>query len=254
MTTKTETVIKLTDIGLSLNQRCILHQISLRLHQAEIVTLIGPNGAGKSTLVKIILGLQKPTEGTVQLMQPIRFGYMPQKLHIDSTFPLTVMRFLELSARKLTKPTIREQLSQLHIGYLESRSIHHISGGEFQRVMLARALLRRPNVLILDEPAQGLDVAGQQEFYAQLDRIRQDYHCSILLVSHDLHWVMAATDRVICINQHVCCSGCPESVSQDPAFQALYGQHGVTAMALYNHHHDHEHRLSGCIEPNPPAS
>lgn len=229
-------LITIENIQVILQQHVILQDISLNLESNQIITLIGPNGAGKTTLVKVILGLIKPQKGTVQRRPEIRIGYMPQRLQIDATLPITVERFLQLGGT-VDKQKIQRALSEVGASHTLKRPLQQISGGETQRILLARALLRSPDLLVLDEPIQGVDVAGQYELYELIASIRQQRNCGILMVSHDLHLVMAATDWVICLNQHICCFGHPETVTQHPAYLALFGRRAAHDLAIYTHHH-----------------
>ena len=217
-----------------------LHGLNLSVTRGEIITVIGPNGSGKSTLIKTLLGLLKPTHGTVERSRGIRFGYVPQSLSVDSTLPLTVLRFLSIPP-----PGSRERadamLERVGVAGLQKRQMAELSGGQFQRVLLARALLTEPDVLILDEPTQGLDQPGVAGFYRLIEEVRQELGCAIILVSHDLHVVMSATDRVICLNGHICCEGTPDAVLEAPEYRALFGEGTRGALALYQHHHDHSH-------------
>lgn len=234
-------------IGIEFNGRVLLDNIDMTINEGEIVTLIGPNGSGKSTLIRTLLGLQEPTKGEVIRNQVLRIGYMPQKLHIDPTLPLTVKHFLAL-VRGVDKKQIRPTLAKVGIEHLIHSQVHVLSGGETQRVLLARALLNRPNLLVLDEPVQGVDVNGQVELYNLIEGIRDELNCGVLMVSHDLHLVMAKTDTVVCINQHVCCSGSPQHVTGHPAYQALFGIPGADeSIAIYAHQHDHVHNEHGSI-------
>jgi len=240
-------LIQTHDVSLSLQGRRILDHVNLSVERGEIVTLIGPNGAGKSTLVRVILGLLQPDQGSVSLAAKTRIGYMPQRLQIDPILPLTVRRFLTLAQRSKTS-RLREVLSEVGAEKLLDSPLQSLSGGETQRVLLARAMLRNPDLLILDEPVQGVDVIGQDELYRLIGTIRKRHGCGILMVSHDLHLVMSATDRVICLNQHVCCSGHPDTVKSDPNYVALFGQ--SPALMPYSHHHDHVHDDHGNIVPD----
>lgn len=225
--------------------KVILDDVSVALHQDEILTIIGPNGAGKTSLLRILIGLQKPSSGRLQRKKGLRFGYMPQKLQLNPTMPLTVARFLKNSASDAA--FLQSILSDLNITHLYQQSMHQLSGGERQRVLLARAMLRRPDVLALDEPAQGVDVVGQSRLYELIERVRKRHRCAVLMVSHDLHLVMAKTDRVICLNQHICCEGHPDSVANHQAYLALLGDDEAPAVATYVHHHDHHHNLQGDV-------
>lgn len=231
----------------------VLHDISFRIHAGEIVTIIGPNGAGKSTLLKILLGLIEPTAGQVGQKPRLKIGFMPQKIQVDPTFPLTVKRFLSLaldpSYKNVKKwaglfsfsanhtTALDQVVDELNIRPLLHQPIQKVSGGEMQRILLARALLRNPDLLVLDEPAQGVDVHGQAELYHYINELRKRFNLGILMVSHDLHIVMKSTDQVLCLNQHLCCSGTPQSVSQTPEFAAIFGE-SAKELALYEHHHD----------------
>ncbi|HJO10999.1 MAG TPA: zinc ABC transporter ATP-binding protein ZnuC, partial [Gammaproteobacteria bacterium] len=212
----------------------------------RIVTLIGPNGAGKTTMIRIVLGLLQPDSGTIKRQASLSIGYMPQQLHIEPTLPLTVLRFLQL-ARKNDPGQIDSVLEKIKISHLLYHQIQDISGGEMQRVLLARALIRKPELLILDEPAQGVDLAGQAELYQLINQITNEQQCGVLMISHDLHLVMSATDEVICLNQHICCHGKPEQVSNDPAYLDLFGPGAAQNIAVYTHHHNHEHDLTGNV-------
>lgn len=227
------------DIGFRAGDRHILHRASLAVNSGELVTLIGPNGAGKSTLIRILLGLQAPTSGRVVRAPDLVMGYMPQRLQLDPTLPLTVERFLTLAGRDKTR--LDECLTLTGVPGLKRQSMHELSGGELQRVLLARALYRKPNLLVLDEPVQGVDVSGQSALYDLIGRVRDQSGCGVLMVSHDLHLVMAATDRVVCLNQHVCCEGHPDTVSAHPEFLQLFGKTRESGVAIYTHHHDHTH-------------
>lgn len=239
-----ELLVQLEHVSVTRNGQNILQDVSFSLNRGEIVTLIGPNGAGKTTLVKTLLGLIPATSGNIVRPERLRLGYMPQRLKIDHTFPLSVQRFLTLvnDAREL------DRISELTgIRRILQQPIQSVSGGELQRVLLARAILRRPDLLVLDEPAQGVDITGQSELYQLIQSLRDELHCGILMVSHDLHLVMAATDKVICLNQHICCSGHPEQVSNDPAYLELFGKKPAEALAVYHHHHDHQHTMHGDV-------
>lgn len=246
----TAPLIKAENVSHSFANTKVLHDISLQIFPKEIVTLIGPNGAGKSTLLKILLGLIQPKEGSVQRDKSLRIGFMPQKIHVDPTLPMTVERFLQLgltqNSTTIFKPfsTVRydttlleKTTSELDISHLLKQPIQKVSGGEMQRILLARALIRDPQLLVLDEPVQGVDLQGQTEIYQYVNKIRHEHGCGILMVSHDLHVVMSHTDEVLCLNQHMCCSGHPQKVSQSSEFQALFGNLSEE-IALYEHHHN----------------
>ena len=235
-------LLEVADLGLVIGQRLLLEKINFKIAQGEILTVIGPNGAGKTTLLRVALGLIRPTSGTVNMKPSLTIGYMPQRLHLDPTFPLTVKRLLSLACNN-DMDKVLPLLDEVGATHVLDSQMQNLSGGEMQRVLLARALVREPDLLVLDEPVQGVDVHGQVDLYQLISRIRDQRGCAVLMVSHDLHLVMAATDRVLCLNQHVCCSGTPESVTNDPAFLELFGSAAVQSMAVYvhdqNHHHDH---------------
>ena len=240
-----EALIRLDGIAVSFNGQTVLDDVELSVRPGEIVTLIGPNGAGKTTLVRVVLGLLQPEHGNVRRTPRLRIGYMPQKLYVDATLPLSVLRFLRLVPGVDRKRALAA-LAEVGAEQVIDSPLQSISGGEMQRVLLARALLREPQLLVLDEPVQGVDVAGQAELYRLISRLRERHGCGVLMVSHDLHLVMSATDQVVCLNRHVCCSGHPEQVSGDPAFIELFGQ-DAKSLAVYHHHHDHDHDLHGGV-------
>jgi len=237
-------LIRARGISLQIEQRQVLQNIDLQIDPQQIVTLIGPNGAGKTSLVKIVLGLDKPTTGSVERKPGLSIGYMPQRLHIDQTMPVSVEKFLFLAVNG-RRGEIDRALGEVGADALKHSQLHSLSGGELQRVLLARALIQNPQLLVLDEPAQGVDVNGQAELYRLITDIRDRHECGILLVSHDLHLVMSATDEVVCLNQHVCCHGHPETVSNDPAYLELFGRKDAETLAVYTHHHNHSHDLAG---------
>lgn len=238
------------NLGVKRSHRWLIKDVDIALKAGQITTVIGPNGAGKSTLVRSLLKLIKPTCGDITAMQGLRIGYMPQKLKLADTLPLTVIRFLDLGRHKqhqLSPQLWRDLLHECRAEKLLERPMHQLSGGETQRILLLRAVLRKPHLLVLDEPVQGVDVTGQVSLYKLIGQVRDILGCGILMVSHDLHLVMAATDQVICLNQHICCSGHPEQVSKDPAFRDLFGPQGAGNLALYNHQHNHHHTSHGDI-------
>ena len=242
----TSQLVEATGVCLSLSGRTILDHVDLSVSRGQIVTLIGPNGAGKTTLVRVMLGLLKPDAGSVERLRGITIGYMPQRLQIPENLPLTVERFLKLACDR-RDADCTQIIDQLGIAHLLGQPMQNLSGGEHQRALLARALLREPDLLVLDEPVQGVDVIGQSELYALIGRIRDQYRCGVLMISHDLHLVMATTDDVLCLNGHVCCSGHPESVSRHPAYLELFGSKVADNLAVYTHHHDHTHDIHGNI-------
>lgn len=241
----TDPLIRLDDISLQRNGHVLLAGVNLRVLPRQIVTLVGPNGAGKTTLVRVLLGLIAPDAGAVQQRAGLVIGYVPQRFALPASLPMDVDGFLQLAGR--SRPQQRRLvLADIGAGDLLRRPLRALSGGEMQRVLLARALLRKPDLLVLDEPAQGLDVLGQQDLYDLIRRLRDTTGCGVLIVSHDLHLVMAATDVVICLERHVCCVGRPEDISVHPEYLRLFGR-DMAGLALYRHHHDHRHDLHGDI-------
>ena len=218
----------------------VLRDIDFALEPGEIVTIVGPNGSGKSTFLKAALGMAAPARGRVTRAPRLSIGYVPQRLHLDPSLPLTVARFLTL-AQRLDSAAMTLLLGRVGVPGLAGRGMGTLSGGQFQRVLLARALAGRPQVLALDEPTQGLDQPGIAAFYRLIEDVRQELGCAILLVSHDLHVVMSASDRVLCLNGHICCQGTPSAVSAAPEYRALFGLGTGGALALYRHDHDHGH-------------
>lgn len=242
-------LIKLSHLNYHSSQpgkKMILNDISLELTSNKIVTIIGPNGAGKTTLLKLILGLIEPAKGEISRHKELRIGYMPQQLAMNTLMPLTVERLLQLATPQANKDIdqiIHNILGEVGASHLRHQSVHILSGGERQRIMLARALMQNPNLLVLDEPTQGVDVIGQEELYKLIAKIRDQRHCGIVLVSHDLHTVMRASDEVICLNRHICCSGHPDTIKEHPSYQTLFlnQPHVAPAITTYTHHHDHCH-------------
>jgi zinc transport system ATP-binding protein len=222
----------------------LLANVDIDISPREIVTLIGPNGAGKTTLVRLLLGLEPAAAGEVRRRSGLQIGYVPQRFEIDRTLPMTVARFLMLGTGA-DGGRAAEVLKEVGAGRILDRQICDISGGELQRAVLARALLRDPELLVLDEPLRGVDFTGEAELYGLIAALREGRGVGVLLVSHDLHVVMASSDRVICLNRHVCCSGIPETVAQHPEYMRLFGPEAARAFAIYQHHHDHRHDLSG---------
>lgn len=243
-----QSLLTAEDIGYEVSGKTILDDVSLQVHSQEIITLIGPNGAGKTSLIRILLGLSKETSGRVTRKPGLQIGYVPQRIKIPEVMPLRVIDFLNVSAW-YDKAQCQQVLAETGCEYLLNSPMQTISGGELQRVLLARALLKKPDILVLDEPSSGMDIIGQQVLYETIQSIRKVYGCAILMVSHDLHLVMAATDRVICLNSHVCCTGHPDDISEHPEYIRLFGD-AIEGLALYSHHHDHEHDLHGNIIAN----
>lgn len=245
-------LIDVKNVSLIVNQHTLLKDISVAIHGGEVISVIGPNGAGKSSLLKLLIGEYSPTSGSLRIEPHCQIGYMPQRLHIEPTLPLTVQRFLSLSGSDAQ--VITETLDEVDAKPLAQRSIQSLSGGELQRILLTRALLKQPNLLVLDEPTQGVDLHGQREFYRLLSDIRQQRGCGIIQVSHDLHFVMAGTDQVLCLNQHLCCSGSAASVAAHPEYRALFGNAIDESLAIYTHKHDHHHSLDGGVCREHPSS
>ena len=249
-----EPLLTVEKINLAIRGNPILRDVSLRVTAGEIVALIGPNGAGKSTLARVALGLVQADSGRVWRKPGVRVGYMPQRLAVDDTLPLSVRRFVTLGT-PAPRARVREALAEVGAAHVFDAPVQAISGGEMQRVLLARALLREPELLVLDEPIQGVDLNGQYELYDLISGLRQRRGCGILMVSHELHLVMATTDHVLCLNRHVCCSGHPDHVARDPAYLELFGLDGARHLAIYHHRHNHRHDLHGAVvEPEEPET
>jgi zinc transport system ATP-binding protein len=239
-------LITLENAGVSRGGRALVQGVDLSIARGEIVTLIGPNGSGKSTTAKMATGVLKPTSGSVTRRPGLVIGYVPQKLAIDWTLPLTVDRLMTLTGRH-DEATIAATLDSVGAAHLRRAAVQELSGGEFQRVLFARAMIRKPDLLVLDEPVQGVDHAGELALYRLVRHIRDTTRAGILMISHDLHMVMAETDIVICLNGHVCCSGTPASVKRSPEYQRLFGEAAGETLALYEHHHDHVHDAHGHV-------
>jgi zinc transport system ATP-binding protein len=242
-----DALFKLDNAGIFDAGRWLVRGVSFSLEPGEIVTLIGPNGSGKSTTAKMALGIIKPNEGQVTRRSDLRVAYVPQKLMIDWTLPLTVRRFMGLTGH-ISDAEASEAMAATGVSHLAAAEVGVLSGGEFQRVMLARAIARKPDLLVLDEPVQGVDFSGEIALYDLIKRIRGELGCGILLISHDLHVVMATTDQVICLNGHVCCSGTPTVVAATPEYKALFGARATSPLAVYEHHHDHTHLSDGRVQ------
>ena len=241
-------LLRLRGVHFVRNDRCILQDISLSVQPGEIATLIGPNGAGKSTLVQIALGLLRPTRGEV-VRRAESVGYVPQAAAFEPTLPICVSRFLRLErGARRAQCDIDAMLDQTGVGGLADASLHSLSGGEMRRVLLARALLRNPQLLVMDEPSAGLDINGQGEFYRLIESIRAARNCGVLLVSHDLYMVMAATNKVYCLNRHLCCSGQPDAVRRHPEFLALFGTQAARELAVYRHHQDRHNNVHDDVQ------
>lgn len=240
-------IVSIKNVFVNFNQQNILNNISFDIKMGKIITLLGPNGAGKSTLVKLVLGLITPTQGNITWKKNLTIGYVPQNLQLDRTLPLSVKRFMKLN-ENVDDFSIEKILHRVNASRLLNKTMHQLSGGEMQRVLLAQALIKRPELLILDEPTQGVDVNGQIALYNLIANAKNEFNCAVLMVSHDLHLVMAKTDEVICLNKHICCSGTPALVSNDPEFIALFGQNAANQFAIYKHHHSQQRSYQGKIQ------
>ena len=240
-------LLRARDVSYGLGGRQILDRVSFELGPSQITTIIGPNGAGKSTLANIVTGLISNFEGEIERRPGLRIGFLPQKVYVNTLMPLTVERLLRLT-RKPGDSEIDHALAQTEVGYLKHRQVRSLSEGELKRVLLARTTLGNPDLIVLDEPTAGVDVTGEIRMYELIGELRSQLQCAVLLVSHDLHLVMSQTDQVLCLNQHLCCSGLPESVSQHPEYLALFGRQASDSIAVYAHHHDHEHHVSGATD------
>jgi zinc transport system ATP-binding protein len=239
-------LVSLSNVGVRRNGRWLVRGVDFSVSRGEIVTLIGPNGSGKSTTVKTAIGVLKPDEGSVERAAGLKVGYVPQKLAIDWTLPLTVRRLMTLTG-PLSDADMAAALEAVGLSHMLGAEVQHLSGGEFQRALMARAIARKPDLLVLDEPVQGVDFSGEIAIYDLIQLIRNSTGCGILLISHDLHVVMAATDTVICLNGHVCCRGTPQAVTQSAEYVRLFGSRAAQALAVYSHHHDHTHLPDGRV-------
>ena len=248
MTQLNEPLISLNNAGIYRSDRWLVRDVSLTLRPGEILTFIGPNGSGKSTTAKMALGILKPDEGSAKRRKKLKVRYVPQKVSIDWTVPLKVRRLMSLTGH-VAKDEADRAMNLTGTLHLANAEVRTLSGGEFQRVLLARAIAFKPELLVLDEPVQGVDFNGEIEMYELIRKIRDELQCGVLLISHDLHIVMAATDRVICLNGHVCCSGTPMNVAVSQEYKDLFGARAASGLALYEHQHDHQHLSNGSINP-----
>lgn len=247
---ETEPLVALHGVSLSKGGRAVLDQVSLSVPPRRIITVVGPNGAGKTTLLRVLLGLEAPDSGTVRRQPGLNVGYMPQRLPLNQLFPVTVRRFMNLQGRPGGTAVV-DALELTGVGHLQQRPLAGLSGGELQRVLLARAIVQKPDLLVLDEPVQGVDFMGEAALYRLIHSLKESLDCSVLMVSHDLHVVMAATDQVICLNHHVCCEGTPETVESHPDFVQIFGPRDAETLGVYHHQHSHHHDLS---EQGGPAA
>lgn len=246
MLKKPEPLVTLKGAGVNRAGRWLVRGVDLSVAPGVIVTLIGPNGSGKTTSAKMALGLMTPDEGTAARLSGLKVGYVPQRVTVDWTMPLSVERFMRLTG-DVRRDAIEHAMQRTGIVHLRHEEMRTLSGGEFQRVMLARAIARKPDLLVLDEPLQGVDFSGQIALYELISAVRDELGCGILLISHDLHVVMAATDQVLCLNGHVCCQGTPTAVAESPEYRQLFGDRAGVTLAVYEHHHDHVHLPDGRV-------
>jgi len=233
-------LITVENLSVKYGTNFVLKKINLEIKSGEIVTIVGPNGSGKTSLIKAIIGAVQPADGKINLKSNLKIGYIPQRLNFDTTLPITVKRFMTLT-EKVDKNTYISALETAGVPQILKSQMSSLSGGQFQRVLLARALIGAPEILILDEATQGLDQPGSAAFYRQIEQVRQNTGCAVLMISHDLHVVMSTSDRVVCLNGHVCCEGTPSAVVSTPEYQELFGAGTEGALALYRHDHDHIH-------------
>ncbi len=248
MSSENSTLVKLNNAGFKQNDKWLVEGVSLSVKKGKIVTLIGPNGSGKSTTAKIALGIYKNIEGSVEKYTN-KVGYVPQKISIDWTLPLRVYDFMLLT-ENIKDEAIDEALTLTGVIHLKNKNLGNLSGGEFQRVLIARAISKKPELLVLDEPVQGVDYTGEIALYELIKRISDTLNCGILLISHDLHTVMTATDHVVCLNGHVCCSGSPMDVAKNNEYKSLFGEQASQILSVYEHKHDHVHSDEGEIKKN----
>jgi len=248
MNSENKTLVQLNNVGFQQNGKWLVEGVSLKVEKGKIVTLIGPNGSGKSTTAKIALGIYKNIEGNVEKYTN-KIGYVPQKISIDWTLPLRVYDFMLLT-ENIDEEAIDEALNLTGVIHLKNKNLGNLSGGEFQRVLIARAISKKPELLVLDEPVQGVDYTGEIALYELIKKISDTLNCGILLISHDLHTVMTATDHVVCLNGHVCCSGTPMDVAKNNEYKTLFGEKASQILSVYEHKHDHVHSEEGQIKKN----
>jgi|TARA_B110000305_G_C19438335_1_gene640297 zinc transport system ATP-binding protein len=240
-------LIELNNCGVYRNEKWLVRGVSIKVYKGQIVTLIGPNGSGKSTTAKMALGILKPDEGKNLVQNDIKVSYVPQKISIDWSLPLRVIDFMNLIERHNLN-NITETLSLTGIKHLLYDDVRNLSGGEFQRLLMARAIAKKPDFLVLDEPVQGVDYPGEIALYKTIQEIVKNLNCGILLISHNLHVVMSQTDHVVCLNGHVCCSGAPKSIVKEAEYIKLFGKNMDPTLAFYEHEHDHNHLPDGSID------
>ena len=246
MTNRSDFLVKIENAGIFRSSKWLVRDVSLAVSKGQIVTLIGPNGSGKTTTAKMVLNILRPDEGFV-ISNTGRVAYVPQKINVDWTMPLRVFDFMKITG-DLSENDMKENLKLTGVERLIYSELRNLSGGEFQRVLIARAIAKKPELLVLDEPVQGVDFNGEIALYNLIKQISDSLNCGILLISHDIHFVMSSTDHVICLNGHICCSGSPSSVAKNPSYIELFGEHTASTLSLYKHHHDHSHGADGRIE------
>jgi len=236
----TNALISAKNVSVLKHQKSILDNIDIQINKNDFITIIGPNGAGKTMLLKCLMGFYKPTSGRIERKEKLKIGYMPQSISIINTMPITVKDFITVR-KEYDDISLNKVITEVSIGEIINKQLSVLSGGEMQRVLLARSLLNNPDLLILDEPAQNLDISGQLNFYKLIQEIYSKRNISILMVSHDLHLVMVSTKKVLCLYKHICCSGAPQQIAKDPEFLSMFGKDMANMMSIYQHSHDHNH-------------
>jgi len=236
----TNALISAKNVSVLKHQKSILDNIDIQINKNDFITIIGPNGAGKTMLLKCLMGFYKPTSGRIERKEKLKIGYMPQSISISNTMPITVKDFITVR-KEYDDISLNKVITEVSIGEIVNKQLSVLSGGEMQRVLLARSLLNNPDLLILDEPAQNLDISGQLNFYKLIQEIYSKRDISILMVSHDLHLVMVSTKKVLCLYKHICCSGAPQQIAKDPEFLSMFGKDMANMMSIYQHSHDHNH-------------
>jgi len=236
----TNALISAKNVSVLKNQKSILENIDIQINKKDFITIIGPNGAGKTMLLKCLMGFYKPTSGMIERKEKLKIGYMPQSINVINTMPMTVKGFITVK-KKYDDVSLHKVITEVNLGEIVNKQLSVLSGGEMQRVLLARSLLNNPDLLILDEPAQNLDISGQLNFYKLIQEIYSKRDISILMISHDLHLVMVSTKKVLCLYKHICCSGAPQQIAKDPEFLSMFGKDMANMMSIYQHSHDHDH-------------
>ena len=236
----TNALISAKNVSVLKNQKSILENIDIQINKKDFITIIGPNGAGKTMLLKCLMGFYKPTSGMIERKEKLKIGYMPQSINVINTMPMTVKGFITVK-KKYDDISLHKVITEVNLGEIVNKQLSVLSGGEMQRVLLARSLLNNPDLLILDEPAQNLDISGQLNFYKLIQEIYSKRDISILMISHDLHLVMVSTKKVLCLYKHICCSGAPQQIAKDPEFLSMFGKDMANMMSIYQHSHDHDH-------------